>query len=137
MGIFWVGKGSKENNKIYNNTVYGVPNCIGTLNTEFFSITNSEAKNNILFNCTSNAIRDPDNVITTSNNLTTDPLFVDLANDDYHVQTGSPAIDAGIILADVIEDYEGVMRPQGQLMTLERMNLRMALTLPLLLHPRG
>ncbi len=113
--LLWAqgGIGLNDNNKIYNNTVYKMRNCIGTLNTEYFSITNSEANNNILYNCTSNTIQDPDGVIATANNLTTDPLFVDLTNDDYHVQTGSPAIDTGIILADVFEDYEGVPRPQG------------------------
>jgi parallel beta-helix repeat protein len=31
----------------------------------------------------------------TYGNISADPLFVDAANNDYHLQTGSPAIDAG------------------------------------------
>lgn len=44
---------------------------------------------------------------------TPDALFVDPANDDYHLKDGSPAIDAGVFLAGVDDDLEGVSRPQG------------------------
>ncbi|MHC4714273.1 MAG: putative Ig domain-containing protein, partial [Planctomycetota bacterium] len=38
-------------------------------------------------------------------------LFEDPANYDYHLKTGSPAIDAGTTLADVNDDIEGNARP--------------------------
>ena len=46
-------------------------------------------------------------------NSTSDPLFVDVANDDYSLQNGSPAIDAGssTYAPDDIDDF---VRPQGQ-----------------------
>ncbi len=40
-------------------------------------------------------------------------LFVDPANDDYHLKTGSPAINAGTTLTEVTDDLEGTARPQG------------------------
>ena len=42
-----------------------------------------------------------------------DPLFVDFASDDFHLQPDSPAIDAGEPLAEVAIDFDGVSRPQG------------------------
>ena len=41
------------------------------------------------------------------------PQFVDPAAQDYHLQVGSPAIDAGIALPDLTDDYDGIPRPQG------------------------
>ncbi len=40
-----------------------------------------------------------------SNNLNTDPMFVDAANGDYHLQKGSPCIGAGFF--DAYCDYNG------------------------------
>ncbi len=42
-----------------------------------------------------------------------DPRFVDLAGDDFHLQSTSPAVDAGEALAEVDVDYDGTPRPQG------------------------
>jgi hypothetical protein len=41
-----------------------------------------------------------------------DPLFIDVANANFHVQPSSPAIDAGT-KTGVASDYEGVSRPLG------------------------
>jgi hypothetical protein len=41
-----------------------------------------------------------------------DPRFVDPAGDDYHIQAGSPAIDAGVD-AGIAVDIDGEVRPQG------------------------
>ncbi len=40
------------------------------------------------------------------NNIQANPMFVDAANGDYHLQAGSPAIDAGVDVG-LTEDYEG------------------------------
>jgi hypothetical protein len=40
-------------------------------------------------------------------------LFVDPANDNYHLKVGSPAINAGTTLTEVVDDLEGRARPQG------------------------
>jgi len=44
-----------------------------------------------------------------------DPLFVNpaLAGGDYHVKTGSPAINLGTTLAAPTLDLDGVARPTG------------------------
>lgn len=42
-----------------------------------------------------------------------DPLLIDLANNDFHLQENSPAIDAGQLRSEVTRDLEGKPRPQG------------------------
>ena len=47
--------------------------------------------------------------------LTSDPssLFANYAGADYHLKSGSPAIDAGMTVAQVTTDKDGAARPQG------------------------
>ena len=42
-----------------------------------------------------------------------DPRLVDPANNDFHLQGSSPAVDAGQSLPQVTNDLEGKLRPQG------------------------
>ncbi|MCP5102716.1 MAG: BACON domain-containing protein, partial [bacterium] len=42
-----------------------------------------------------------------------DPLFVNVSSADFHLQAGSPAIDAGSSTGAPSDDYEGNSRPQG------------------------
>ncbi len=49
----------------------------------------------------------------TTNNVSGDPLFVSTAALDFHLQGGSPAIDAGLTIAAASPDFDGVARPQG------------------------
>src|SRR5262245_14027371 len=44
-------------------------------------------------------------------NISADPLFRDAANGDYHLQTGSPAIDSGTSSQAPAKDAEGLDRP--------------------------
>lgn len=44
---------------------------------------------------------------------TPDQLFVDPVASDYHLRIGSPAIDSGTLLDDVVDDLEGTPRPIG------------------------
>ncbi len=41
------------------------------------------------------------------------PLFVNIAGGDFHVQNGSPAIDAGSSTNAPTTDFDGVARPKG------------------------
>lgn len=43
-------------------------------------------------------------------NISADPLFVDAANGDYHLRTGSPCIDAGTPVGAPAADVEGTPR---------------------------
>jgi hypothetical protein len=46
-------------------------------------------------------------------NINADPLFVDSAQNDLHLQDGSPAIDAGSTQDAPLIDYDGNPRPSG------------------------
>ncbi len=51
---------------------------------------------------------------TKSNNLTNkDPLFVDVSKFDFSLSSGSPAINAGILLPEVTTDITGYPRKSG------------------------
>jgi hypothetical protein len=49
-----------------------------------------------------------------ANNIVGDPLFVNLANRDYHLMPTSPARDAAMPATITTDhDFDGVARPQG------------------------
>lgn len=107
-----IGEDFALNNKpnlVYNNTVYkNRKDGIGCERTG----TKTIVKNNISYlsgkadingNCTNQL----------SNNLTTDPKFVNAGSGDFGIQAGSPAIDKGMTLAEVKDDFTGKKRPEG------------------------
>ena len=47
----------------------------------------------------------------TGGNISADPLFVDALSGNYHLQIGSPAIDAGSALDAPTMDFDGTSRP--------------------------
>jgi parallel beta-helix repeat protein len=40
-------------------------------------------------------------------------LFVNPAINDYHLKSGSPALNVGTALAEMVDDLDGILRPQG------------------------
>ena len=42
------------------------------------------------------------------------PRFRDAKANDFHLQPASPAIDAGVTIAEVQSDHDGIARPQGK-----------------------
>jgi hypothetical protein len=61
------------------------------------------------------ADRYPSTITFTANQNFTDPLFVNAATIpyDFYLRNGSPAIDTGKMLSEVVADFDGASRPQG------------------------
>ena len=105
---------SSQGVTVYNNTFYG--------NTEGLELSNDEAdlanityKNNIFYANTYDVTSygNPQTTVVQSNNLlsATNPLFVNAANNDFHLQASSPAIGAGANLSAIFTiDYAGTTR---------------------------
>src|SRR5205814_505817 len=105
--------GSSTGVKLYNNTVYGQKDNSSDKGIEVASgVANTEVRNTIAYNNAKNLSNSGTNTLLT-NNVTTDPKFIDAPNTDFHLQATSPAIDAGATLPTVPTDYDGNPRPQG------------------------
>lgn len=88
-----------------NNIITG--HAIGIKNFEDLAIVTAD--HNLYFGNTTNEVGD----INSSDNVEADPRFVDPANGDFHLQTGSQAIDKGTDVG-VTVDFDGTVRPQGK-----------------------
>ena len=90
------------NSQVYNNTIYhNAGNCIDLgVSGAGVTVTNSLFENNICYQNSSDVIsvnNGTGNVID-HNLLGTNPLFVNASGGDFHLQSGSPAIDAGVVI---------------------------------------
>lgn len=95
------------NNIFYNPTTSGVqPFGFGET---FIGVT---IRHNIIYDGTALS-SNPGGITLLNNQENTDPLFVNVSTTDFHLTSGSPAKDAGLTLADVAIDLDGVARPQG------------------------
>ena len=83
-------------NVAYNNTIVGTGyngSCI------MLNSNNAIVRNNICWQNNSDSVINNGAGNAISNNLLgTNPLFVNAAGDDFHLQSGSPAIDAGVVM---------------------------------------
>src|SRR5579864_4984521 len=142
------GSGTVE---IYNNTLYDCGSHVGTFHLSgtysfssgpvSFNLRNNinyessgEFYNNSGFGLSGVTVTGENNVwfgsssatpTFTTGNITSDPLFVNLSGNDFHLQSGSPARDAGITITSGNSyhsyqvwnlkpyDRDGVSRPQG------------------------
>ena len=100
-------------NTIVNNTIYNAPDKGVRFHA---SAWNNTLRNNIIWSndrgeigYTSGATAGAQAALT--NNLTTNPLFVDAASADFYLREGSGAIDAGTFLNAPLFDIVGNSRP--------------------------
>jgi hypothetical protein len=98
------------NTEVYNNTTYGNAGWGIVVEPDAYSAI---VRNNIAYGNLHGNIGDFGSGTYTSNNLTTDPHFVNAAGGDFTLRSDSPAIDQGAYLASVQYDQLGVPRPQG------------------------
>ena len=100
------------NSTVENNIFYNFPsNFIGALRIEGSAASGLVAGNNLYFRTDGGSHSAP----TYPGDIRgQDPRFANPSAGDYHLQTGSPAIDAGVSLGGLLgTDRDGVSRPQG------------------------
>jgi len=103
-----IAYGGNQYSKVYNNTVYSNGGCIG-----IWDGINSDVKNNICWQNAQNVIGDFGTGSSVTNNLFQDPRFVDQNNLNFHLTSGSPAINAGVCV-NITSDFAGnPVPPQG------------------------
>jgi parallel beta-helix repeat protein len=97
---------------VYNNTV--------TRNAQegiyvYDSAPGTVIQNNIAYNNGGSyqAIRNDSTGSTVDHNVTTNPQFVNALANDFSLQAGSPAIDAGVVVSAITKDFKGTPRPRG------------------------
>ena len=105
-GISVGRQGNLNGTKVYHNTIY-VNGGYGVI--VYAGATNTDIRNNIIFNNSTN-IRQEGTGTILSNNLTKDPNFVNSAESDFHLSGSSPAIKSGKPLKEVSRDIDGLAR---------------------------
>jgi hypothetical protein len=124
------------NTLIYNNTIYHNTGDGGMRIGYSSPASSGTIIKNDLFNSNSKTIFDFEAGLTEDYNLldtsvvlgrggslssgsgahdvsSSNPMFVNASGHDFHLQAGSPAIDKGVTLTLVPDDFDGVLRPQG------------------------
>jgi parallel beta helix pectate lyase-like protein len=128
----WIGAGTGTlayNNLIWKNRGHGIMIGGGAANAQVYNNTTSGngayglyinlgalsavVKNNIVYGNSRAGIYKGVSIATLTNNLTSNPMFVDAAQANFKLQASSPAINAGVTLSAVPDDYVRVSRPRG------------------------
>ena len=125
-----VGGGSSTPVQVYNNTIYdaggfgggsaGAVRALGAVNlvNNIFYLLSTEQYVSLDSNLssitgTNNLFYGAGNPLGIfSNSVAGNPTFVSLSTNNFHLTTGSPAIDAGATVP-LTTDYDGVSRPLG------------------------
>jgi hypothetical protein len=97
--------------RIENNVFYQ-PNTVAVNFYTRTGHTNLSIRNNVIYpGATGDAA--PSGVVFSSNRENTNPSLLNPAGFDFRLGVGSPAINAGLPLSLVPNDYAGLARPQG------------------------
>jgi len=97
------------NNQFYNNTVYG--NGTVAFRVGPYGANGTVFRSNISYSNQGDFQTDGSSgTVDDHNLLSTDPKFVNANGRDFHLQSGSPAINAGVAVSVVTTDYDGTTR---------------------------
>lgn len=107
-----------SNSKVLNNTFIGgqvicsMPGLLAQFtNNIFYNHTSIDVSNNCAYQYN---LVTPNMNLGGNGNTTGDPMFVDIAHDNFHLKAGSVAIDAADpSIMSIDRDYDGTHRPQG------------------------
>jgi parallel beta-helix repeat protein len=99
---------SDSSSMVYNNTFYGNDGYGISIPAD----RNDIIQNNIVYGNSSGQLSIGSGN-TQDHNLTSDPKFKNASAADFNLLAGSPAINAGLTIAGVTDDFDGVSRPQG------------------------
>lgn len=109
------------NNTIFNNIIVTYHEWRGSIVIAATGIEGFESDHNVVMDRFS--ADDDESVISLSdwqalgydsNSIVASPEDLFVGGDDYHLDQGSPAVDAGRAIAGLATDIEGNQRPQGQ-----------------------
>jgi hypothetical protein len=109
--MFW---GSNTGIDIRNNIFYR-PNSYAM--TRYAATVSCTFDHNMIYGVTG-VMSDTSGCSVGTNQIGADPRFANPSSYDFHLQSGSPAIDSGIALAAVTTDIDGIARPQGSALDL-------------------
>ena len=106
-GGIWIAYNARGN-KICNNTIFSnTGDCVRVRTDQ-----NALVRNNICWQNSTNII-DETGTAVISNNLFTNPSFVDALRLDFTLSANSPALNNGVPISEVQYDFNRVPRPQG------------------------
>jgi hypothetical protein len=97
------------NTNVYNNTLYG--SVAGGIYVG--QVSQARVINNIIYRNSGGNYINYGSGTQESNNMTSDPGFLNAAGGDFRLRSGAAAIDQGVYLGDVRVDKAGVSRPRG------------------------
>jgi hypothetical protein len=93
--VFNFASASGSTLDLRNNIIYSVENNAVSLVTNNTTLASYQFTNNCYYTTGSAYTNVPS---TSTNNITSDPLFVDVANNNYNLRPTSPCIDTGVLI---------------------------------------
>lgn len=101
-----------DSTQIYNNTIYGNGGAGLLINA---GTNSNDLRNNISFqNSGGNISNQGAGTNVPPDNYTSDPFFINAGANNFHLTAGSTGvINRGVTLSAVVDDFDGLSRPQG------------------------